>query len=227
MGPAIATRQLPDRSTVDHYWHETGFTGVIARACLRVLQFIFAITIAGIYGADLKRVSNQQESAQTEWVYAEVAAGLTILTCIVHCFVTIKRVFWVFWDFILCVLWAAQFGVFASIYLDMPTDAEARETYYATGSVSRMKATVWVDLINMLLWFTTFVQGISWCCVARRITRKTGRMARLDSDGEGGEGSSKGKLQDVEDEQTSSRPARKSEQTNSTGSAPPPYDDKD
>ncbi|KAI7197431.1 hypothetical protein KC316_g4521 [Hortaea werneckii] len=226
MAPAVAPRQLPDRSTVDHYWHETGFTGVIARACLRLLQFIFAIVIAGIYGADLKQASNEQKSAQTGWVYAEVAAGLTILTCIIHCFVTIKRVFWVFWDFILCVLWAAQFGVFASIYLDMPTDAEARETYYATGSVSRMKATVWVDLINMLLWFTTFVQGIAWCCVARRVTRKTGRMARLDSEGEEGEQSAKGKLQDVEEEQTSLRPARKSEESNSTRSAPPAYDDK-
>lgn len=132
-----------------------------------------------------------------------------------------------FWDFILCVLWAAQFGVFASIYLEMPTDAGARKTYYATGSVGRMKATVWVDLINMLLWFTAFVQGIAWCCVARRITRKTGRMARLDVEGEGGEESSKGKLQDVENEQMSFRPARQSEQSNSTRSAPPPYDDKD
>ncbi|KAI7285058.1 hypothetical protein KC343_g3584 [Hortaea werneckii] len=223
----MAPRQLPNRSTVGHYWHETGFTGVIARACLRVLQFIFAIVIAGIYGADLKRASNQHKSAQTEWVYAEVAAGLTILTCIIHCFVTIKRVFWVFWDFILCVLWAAQFGVFASIYLQMPTDAESRETYYATASVSRMKATVWVDLINMLLWFTTFVQGITWCCVARRITRKTGRMARLDLDGERGNESSKGKHHDVEDEQTSFRPARQSEESHSTISAPPPYDDRD
>ncbi|GAB1726177.1 hypothetical protein NU195Hw_g5265t1 [Hortaea werneckii] len=227
MAPAMAPRQLPNRSTVGHYWHETGFTGVIARACLRVLQFIFAIVIAGIYGVDLKRASNQQKSAQTEWVYAEVAAGLTILTCIIHCFVTIKRALWVFWDFILCVLWAAQFGVFASMYLEMPTDAEARETYYTTGSVGRMKATVWVDLINMLLWFSTFVQGIAWCCVARRITRKTGRMARLDLDGEGGEENSKGKLQDVEDEQTSLRLTRQSEESHSTRSAPPPYDDKD
>ena len=186
MSAIAAARSLPDRSTVDQYWHETGFTGVVARAGLRTLQFVFAVVVAGLYGVDLHFASERKESAESAWIYAEVVAALTILTCATHCFVTVKRVVWIFWDFVLCVLWAAQFGVYATIYLQSRTQAEAqgREEYDATSSVTRMKVAVWIDLINMVLWLASFVQGIAWCCVARRITRKTGRIARPESAGD-------------------------------------------
>lgn len=158
-------------TTVRHYWHKSGAMGVIVRAALRTLQLVFAATVAALYGADLQRATQDSTSASASWIYAEVAAALSILTCAAHCFFTVKRVAWVMWDFVLCVLWTAQFGVFASIYVESSAKKDAE--YDATGSVERMKAGVWIDLINVFLWFTTFVLGIAWCCTARGLTRNT------------------------------------------------------
>lgn len=46
----------------------------------------------------------------------------------------------------------------------------------ATESVARMNVAVWIDFVNMLLWFATAVGGIVWCCTARRGTRRTDRV---------------------------------------------------
>lgn len=42
-------------------------------------------------------------------------------------------------------------------------------------SVPCMKAIVWIDLVNMLLWFPTFVLGVVWCIRARKLIRRTDR----------------------------------------------------
>jgi hypothetical protein len=108
-------------------------------------------------------------------------SALSIITCAVHCFVTVKRVAWCAWDFFLFVLWIAQFGVFATVYIGGGThDTEGFETL----SVTRMKAAVWLDAINALLWFLTFVSGIVFCCTARRATRET-RRGDLEAEAQG------------------------------------------
>ena len=45
------------------------------------------------------------------------------------------------------ILWVAVFGLFGKIY--MHADAAGN------GDVQRMKNAVWIDLINMLLWFVS------------------------------------------------------------------------
>lgn len=154
-----------------NYWDAAGFTGTIARAALRTLQFSFAVVVAALYGVDLARSSRENASADTSFVYAEVASALSIITCIIHCLVTIKRVAWVVWDLVLCVLWAAQFGTLGSRYLT--SEAFEPRNRDATGSFGRMRAGVWIGMICMLLWGTTFLQGTIWCCANRRITRRT------------------------------------------------------
>jgi hypothetical protein len=47
-----------------------------------------------------------------------------------------------------------------------------------------MKAAVWLDAINALLWFLTFVSGIVFCCTARRATRET-RRGDLEAEAQG------------------------------------------
>lgn len=176
--PKPARLREDPATTVRHYWHKGGATGVIVRAALRTLQLVFAVIVAALYGVDLQSATRASTSAPASWIYAEVAAALSILTCAAHCFFTVKRVAWVIWDFVLCVLWTAQFGVFASIYLESPAE---NDEYDSTGSVDRMEAGVWIDLINMLLWFTTFVLGIAWCCTARGMTRNTAIPALLEN----------------------------------------------
>ncbi|KAJ9645912.1 hypothetical protein H2201_006015 [Coniosporium apollinis] len=156
---------------IDEYWHDSGFGGRIVRTTLRTLQFAFAIVILGLYGADLSHASKNGARANTNWVYAVVVACLAALTCIVHCFVTVKRVAWAAWDWVLLVLWAAAFGVFARMYVGARNTRDAADTT----SVQRMKIAVWIVMVNMILWFASVVHAVAWCIGARRLTRKTNK----------------------------------------------------
>lgn len=51
------------------------------------------------------------------------------------------------------ILWTTLFGIFGKIYIS------AHPTPRQTGQI-RMKHAVWIDLINMLLWFVTLVSGL-------------------------------------------------------------------
>jgi hypothetical protein len=159
----------PTTRRIDHYWHKSGICGVISRAALRTLQFVFAITVAGLYGVDLAQATKTKNHAHAEWIYAEFVAALSAITCIVHCFFTVTQVAWSAWDGVLLVLWLAQVGVFGTVYIS--GNKIGYET--ATLSVPRMRAAVWIDLVNMLLWLATTVLGIAWCIRTRKVTRRT------------------------------------------------------
>ncbi|KAG4428438.1 hypothetical protein IFR05_016076 [Cadophora sp. M221] len=170
---------------MDQYWHKSGIYGILSRATLRTLQFIFAITIMGIYGPDLTHSTSTHTSANSEWIFAEVAACLSALTCITHCFVTVTRVAWCLWDWVLCVLWMAQVGVFGSIYLK---GGKGEKYGGATTSEERMRAGVWIGLVNLVLWLLTAVLGVTWCCRARRFTRRGKALKAGVRDKEDGDG---------------------------------------
>lgn len=155
---------------IEQYWYRKGIFGLHSRATLRILQFIFAVIAAGLYGVDLAHATEHNARAPAEWVYAEMIVCFSVLTCVVHALVTVKRVTWCLWDGVLFIFWLAQVGVFGSIYYASPIKAEYEGF---TKCVPRMKAAVWIDLVNMLLWFSTFVLGVAWCIRARKITRRT------------------------------------------------------
>lgn len=157
---------------IDQYWHRRGPFGVISRATLRTLQFVFAIVIAALYGVDLAHASKHHLHGQTEWIYAEFVVALSAITCAVHCFATIVHVAWVTWDTVLFVLWMAQVGVFGNIYIRH--DSDIQQPYVeATQSITRMRAAICIGLINMLLWLLTTVLGVTWCIRTRKVTRRT------------------------------------------------------
>ncbi|KAJ0416724.1 hypothetical protein BJY00DRAFT_291029 [Aspergillus carlsbadensis] len=167
--PPIPNATPPKSHPIEEYWHRYGIYGLTVRAVLRALQFIFAIIAASLYGVDLGHATSVNEHAQSEWIYAEFVAALSAITCVVHCSVTVTRVPWCVWDGVLVILWLAQIGVFATIFYP-----SARPGYEgATQSVSRMRAAVWMSLINMLLWLFTAVLGMSWCIRTRRCVRQT------------------------------------------------------
>ena len=157
------------RAAQQQYWHESGFTGIYTRATLRTLQFFSSIILLGIYGSDLSVFPSTSLVSSTNWIFAIVVAVLSALTCVLHCFLTIKRVAWIFWDFVLAVLFAALAGSFGTTYLGTVNEEDRR----ATASVSKMRAGVAFALLGMVLWFATWILGLGWCCAARRITRKT------------------------------------------------------
>ncbi|OGM48487.1 hypothetical protein ABOM_002522 [Aspergillus bombycis] len=145
---------------IEQYWHKGGLCGVISRAALRTLQFVFAIVIAGLYGVDLAHATEINARAPSQWVYAEFVAVVTALTCIVHCFITVTHV-------------ACQVGTFGSIYISNNVLDEYKKE---TSSIPRMRAAVWISLVSMLLWFATTVLGIAWCCRTRKVTRRTDQV---------------------------------------------------
>jgi len=128
-----------------------GIGGAVVRLVLRFLQFVFAITVAGLYGVDLARAHDAGVGADGKWVYAEVVAGLSAATVLIYgalFFVPSHLLF--AWDWVLFILWTALFGLFGNIYI------HAHPTPEQSGQI-RMKHAVWIDLVNMLLWFVTAV----------------------------------------------------------------------
>lgn len=172
---------------LDQYWHPSGLCGLLARTALRTSQFAFAVLAAGLYGADLARATRSRTTAPTNWIYAEVCAALSALTCAVHCFATVTNVAWCVWDFVVCVLWAAAFGVFGSAFLGGRAEGDAGEEWGLTGDVGRMRAAVGVDAVCMVLWFVTAVMGCAWCCWARRVRRKADKLVESDGSEEDGD----------------------------------------
>lgn len=55
------------------------------------------------------------------------------------------------WDFVLFILWCALFGVFGKMYI-------GTNSAYSDG-ITRMKNAVWIDLINLILWFVSAIVG--------------------------------------------------------------------
>jgi hypothetical protein len=161
----------------DLYWRDSGFQGRIVRTSLRTLQFVFALIACGLYAPDLKASTLNSPTADSSWVYAEVVAGLAIITCIVHCFITVKRVLWTLWDGVIFVLWLASFGRFASLYLGA---ANISLNAKLTRSVPRMQAAIWIELVNVLLWFATLLHAIAFCCATRKVIRNIDKVAAAE-----------------------------------------------
>jgi hypothetical protein len=161
----------PKRAALQQYWHEGGFTGIYLRATLRTLQFSSAIITIGIYGSELHYRSKSSDTTITNEIYALVVGLLSVFTVGLHCFLTIKRVPYIVWDFVMCVLYAALAGTYGGTYLVSNSDSLAAED--RVRSLEGMKAAFAFDLLGLVLWLLTFLQGSIWCCKARRFTRRT------------------------------------------------------
>lgn len=126
-------------------------TSLILRIIARFLQFVLGLTVAGLYGTDLHNAAEAHKYADSKWVYAEVVAGLSCITVLVYMIPLVKSWALFAWDTILFILWLALFGVFGKMYINENPEGDA--------GITRMKHAVWVDLVNMLLWFITAVYG--------------------------------------------------------------------
>ena len=75
----------------------------ITNIVLRFLQFVFAITVCGLYGTDLHNARKMEVEADSRWIYAEVVGGLSAVTALVFAAPFLKS-YWLFaWDGVL--LW--------------------------------------------------------------------------------------------------------------------------
>jgi hypothetical protein len=88
--------------------------------------------------------------------FATAIGVLSAVTAIVYAvlllvFSSFRVVFLVVWDVVLFILWVAVFGLFGKLYI--------HEKRGMDGGTQRMKNAVWIDLINMLLWFVSPIFG--------------------------------------------------------------------
>lgn len=198
---------------------------------IRSLQLLFAIIIAALYGIDLHNATQTSSHANSNWIYAEFVACLSILTCIMHSFNNTMQVIWSIWDWVLFILWVAQFGLFGKLYLG---NDKANQGYGFTKSVSRMNAAAWVSLVNMLLWLAIGIHDVVRCCVRRKMNKATSTSADLEGAANGSQAMAQSNLSEVglvtsevkEDASEIKRNNKKSEAA-LAGSrifvAPPPY----
>lgn len=176
-------KSTPQQSQkIDQYWNNGGICGLITRTAFRTLQFVLAIIIAALYGVDLAQSTKTSTHASSEWIYAEVVACLSAITCIIHCFCTVTRVGWCTWDFVLFVLWMAQTGVFGNIYISSSVEKDYKQE---TSSLDRMRAGVWISLACMVLWLGTFVLAVGWCIRTRKVVRRTDKVEAVEQGQQG------------------------------------------
>jgi hypothetical protein len=126
------------------------------RLSIRLLQFAFALASGIPYAIEL---SHTNTTPKTDFIYAQVVFGLTLLTLVIDSIkVRYYRFTWLI-EWTLVVLWIACFGVFYNIYLD-----GAIEDRYEDVDLGRMKRAVWCDFINALLWMGSALFSTVMCC---------------------------------------------------------------
>jgi len=136
--------------------------GWILRLTARILQFVLALTVAGLYGVDLQNAQKAHVYADSKWVYAEVVAGISAVMAAVYMIPTPKIKPWFLFpvDALIFILYMALFGTFGKMYINENPEGDK--------GITRMKHAVWVDLVNMLLWFMTAVYGAVIFVIHRR-----------------------------------------------------------
>lgn len=130
---------------------------------LRFFQFVMGLTVVGLYGVDIHHAHKKGVSADAKWVYAEVTAGMAVVTATVVLaapFFMKKRSLTsvhalhlpaFVWESVVVLLWLTLFGIFGKMYIGEDPEGD--------DGITRMKHAVWVDLTNLLLWVAT----ATWC----------------------------------------------------------------
>ncbi|KAI1393362.1 uncharacterized protein F4822DRAFT_439445 [Hypoxylon trugodes] len=161
-----------DTTVTEQYWNKTGLTGLVARSLLRTLQVIFAIVVAILYGLDLYDTAFASTGKISSWIYAEFAVAVSLITCILHLFVAATRFAWCLLDWVVFILWVVQFGVFGTLYIGGRYKSDVPDS---EPSISRMQVAIWIDMVNMLLWLASALQGVAWCVIVRKERRRARR----------------------------------------------------
>ena len=142
------------------------------RLGVRLFQLIFAL-VAGIsYAIELSNGSNS-----SAYIYSQVVFGLTFVTLVLDA-LTLRsyRLTFVI-ESILCVLWLALFGTFYQIQFG--ADGGVGSKNEAVDN-NRMKAAVWFDLLNFVLWLISAMFSTAMCCSGVKAMIR-GKLARRKS----------------------------------------------
>jgi hypothetical protein len=119
----------------------------LSRLALGLLQFAFALASGISYAIEL---DHRYSASTTNFIYAEVVFGLTLLTLIIEC-ITVRyyRFVWAV-EWTLAILWIVCFSLFYGVYLSGEPPAD-----YAVVDFGRMRLAGWCNLFNAVLWLAS------------------------------------------------------------------------
>ncbi|KAF2628871.1 hypothetical protein BU25DRAFT_409375 [Macroventuria anomochaeta] len=128
----------------------------LLRPTVWLLQVAFALASGVSYAIEL---DHRYSASTTNFIYAEVVFGLTLLTLIIDS-VTLRsyRFIWAI-EWTLAILWIACFSVFYGVYLNGEIPAD-----YAVVDPRRMRIAGWCNLVNALLWLGSALFSSMSCC---------------------------------------------------------------
>ncbi|KAJ5775678.1 uncharacterized protein N7511_000689 [Penicillium nucicola] len=123
-------------------------------SALRFLQFVFGLTVIGLYGRDVHHDHSEKHIWRSQWVYALVTGFLATVTAGVHLVkpFLMRRVKnaaglnvglllpQFAWEFVLAVLWLALFGVFGKMYIGVYAVESSSSSSSGSGSGKRDEA---------------------------------------------------------------------------------------
>jgi hypothetical protein len=177
---------------------------------LRFLQFVFGLTVIGLYGRDVHHDHSEKHIWRSQWVYALVTGFLATVTAGVHLvmpFLTrrvknasaghVKLLLPQFaWEFVVTVLWLALFGVFGKMYIgvhaseksssgkrDEAVNSTASSSLGDADKITRMRHAVWIDVINLGFWVIT----ASWVLMRWLKSRRNAATEEVVDDVEKGD----------------------------------------
>lgn len=122
----------------------------------RVLQLVFALAAGISYAVELSH-----GSTSSAYIYSQVVFGLTLIMLVFDALTLRSYRLAFIAESTLCVLWLALFGTFYQIFLG-EAKVDSPETMGANRH--RMRAAVWIDLVNFLLWVASAAFSTAMCC---------------------------------------------------------------
>lgn len=176
-------------------------------SAMRFFQFVFGLTVIGLYGKDVHHDHADKNEWNSKWVYAVITAFLATCTAIVHMVIpflmrrtsrgasggmTSRPALLLpqfVWEFVLCILWLTLFGIFGKLYIGVHADGDSKKQESTLGDASkinRMRHACWIDLINLLMWVATS----SWILLKWLKARRDGGAATVVDAEKGEEGAS-------------------------------------
>ena len=79
----------------------TPFPLVVLNLTLRFVQFVFGITVIGLYATDINTARKEGKGADSKWTYAVVVGALSALTALVYVIPKLKSYLAFGWDWVL------------------------------------------------------------------------------------------------------------------------------
>ncbi|KAJ5146118.1 uncharacterized protein N7515_000682 [Penicillium bovifimosum] len=155
----------------------------MALSALRFLQFVFGLTVIGLYGRDVHHDHAHADTWHAKWVYALIVAFLATVTAAVHLIVPFVMrkakanaatgpgllLPQFVWETVVTVLWLVLFGIFGKMYIGVH-GGKGSEGLGDGEKITRMRHAVWVDVINLAFWV---VSG-AWVLVRWLKSRRVG-----------------------------------------------------